>query len=143
MHKFKTELKRLNKVWIGNMSLTVCDGITIGAVGGILAGLTIWIVKLIKEKIMKEWDKRTVYNWLYQRTKKGKGLTIGVEVKNDPRWVSTSEIACYTNLTVKRVRYICSIHEKIRPSIQKDSWSNEPAKKKWGIRSIVDHEEKK
>ena len=32
------------------MSLTVCHGITIGAVGGFLAGLTIWIVKLIKVK---------------------------------------------------------------------------------------------
>ena len=52
------------------MSLTVCDGITIGAVGGFLAGVTVWIVKLLKERITKDRDKKTVYDWLYQRTKK-------------------------------------------------------------------------
>ena len=33
------------------MSLTIYDGIIIGAVGGFLAGLTIWIVKLVKHAI--------------------------------------------------------------------------------------------
>ena len=122
------------------MSLTVWDGITVGAVGGILAGLTIWFVKLLKERIMKDWEKRTIYNWLYQRTKKGEGLTVGAEVKNDPRWISTLEIACYTNLTIDRVRYICSYHKKIRPLIKEDIWSKvDPIEEKWGIRSRVDN----
>ena len=121
------------------MSLTVCDGITIGAFGGLLAGLTLWFAKLIKDGIIKWWDKRTVYNCLNKRTKRGEGLTIGTEIKNDPRWISTLEIACYTNLTIDRVRYICSYHKKIRPSIKKDLWSNEPLEEKWAIRSRADN----
>ena len=86
---------------------------------------------------MNEWDKKKVYNWLHQRTEKGKDLTVGAPV-NDPRWVSTSEIACYTNLTKDRVRYICSSHKKIRPKIKQDLWQAEPLKEEWAIRSFVD-----
>jgi hypothetical protein len=117
------------------MSLTVQDGIIIGAFGGALAGLTVWFVNLVKEWFIKRNDKNTVYNWLYQKTKSGKGLTVGSP--NDPRWVSTAEIACYTNLTMDRVRYICSIHEKIRPKMEKDLFPNEPLEEKWAIREFV------
>ena len=119
------------------MSLTVWDGITVGAVGGILAGLTIWFVKLLKERIMKEWDKRTVYNWLYQRTKNYKDSEVDAYLI-DPQWVLTPEIACYTNLTIERVRYLCSVHEKIRPFIIDDLLIRSgPLEEKWAIRSFV------
>ena len=112
------------------------DGITIGAVGGFLAGFTVWIIKLVKEETMTEIHKRRVYNFLYPRTLSGKGLTVGSPI-NDPRWVSTLEIACYTNLTIERVRYICSIHKKIRPKIEFDLWKGDPLKEEWAIREFV------
>lgn len=118
------------------MSLTFWDAITVGAVGGALAGLTVWSVDLVKKVTMTEVHKRRVYNWLYQKTKRGKGLTVGSPI-NDPRWVSTAEIACYTNLTIDRVRYICSIHKKIRPKIEQDLWKNQPLEEKWAIREFV------
>jgi len=118
------------------MSLTFWDVLTVGAVGGALAGLRVWIVNLVKEITMTEIHKRRVYSWLYQRTQKGKGLTVGSPV-NDPRWVSTLEIACFTNLTIERVRYICSVHKKIRPKIEQDLWKGDPLKEEWAIREFV------
>jgi len=118
------------------MSLTFWDALTVGFVGGALAGLTVWGVNLVKEKTMTEIDKRRVYNWLYQRTKKGKGLSMGSPI-NDPRWVSTLEMACFTNLSIERIRYICSVHEKIRPKIEQDLWKGDPLKEEWAIREFV------
>jgi len=118
------------------MSLNFRDVLTVGAAGGALAGLTVWFVNLGKEKTMTEIHKRRVYNWLYQRTQKGKGLTVGSRV-DDPRWVSTLEIACFTSLTIERVRYICSVHKKIRPKIEQDLWKGDPLKEEWAIREFV------
>ena len=118
------------------MSLTVWDGITVGAVGGFLAGLTVWCSQLIKEKLITEIHKKRVYDWLYKKTLKGKGLTVGSPI-NDPRWISTEEIACFTYLPKDRVRYICSIHNKIRPKLESDLWENEPLGEKWAIREFV------
>lgn len=120
------------------MSLTVQDGIVVGAVGGTLAGLTVWFVNLGKEWVMTEIHKRRVYTWLYQRTEEGKGLTVGSPI-NDPRWVSTLEIACFTSLTIERVRYICFVHKKIRPKIEQDLWNYDPLKEQWAIREFVSY----
>ena len=121
-----------------SVSVSLWDGIVIGSVGGTLAGLTIWFVQSLKEKVMTELHKKRVYNWLYNRTKQHKGLTVGSP--NDPRWVSTIEIASNTNLTKDRVRYICSVHKKIRPKLEKDLWSggsDEAIGEKWAIREFV------
>jgi len=118
------------------MSNAMLEGIAIGGTGGFIAGLTIWLVQLLKEKLMERNDKNRVYNWLYKRTKQHKGLTVGSP--NDPRWISTIEIASYTNLTTDRVRYICSIHEEIRPKMEGDLFPKESLEEKWGIREFVD-----
>ena len=34
------------------MSMTVSEGIAIGSVGGAFAGLAIWLVQLLKEKVL-------------------------------------------------------------------------------------------
>jgi hypothetical protein len=119
------------------MSLTVQDGIIVGAVGGFLAGLTVWFSQLIKEKLTTEIHKKRVYDWLYKKTLKGKGLTGGSAI-NDPRWVSTEEIACFTYLPKDRVRYICSIHKKIRPKLESDLWKDQPLEEMWAIREFVE-----
>ena len=118
------------------MSLTVFDGITVGAVGGFLAGLTVWCSQLIKEKVMTELHKKRVYDWLIKKTLKGKGITVGSSV-GDPRWVSTEEIACFTYLPKDRVRYICSIHKKIRCKLISDLWPNQSLEEMWAIREFV------
>jgi hypothetical protein len=118
------------------MSNAMLEGIAIGGVGGFIAGLTIWLVQLLKEKVTERNDKNRVYTWLYKRTKQHRGLTVGAP--NDLRWISTIEIASCTNLTPDRVCYICSIHEKIRPKIKKDVWRGESLEEKWGIREFVD-----
>ena len=120
------------------MSLTFWETLIITVVGGIFVGLTVWSAKVYREKKVEDRDKKTVYDWLYKRTKEGKDYTAGFGV-NDPRWVSTSEIACDTNLTIERVRYICSVHEKIRPFMMKDLLSNQHLEEKWAIRSRADN----
>jgi len=118
-----------------SVNVDLWDGIVIGIVGGALAGLTVWLVQLLKEKVTIELDKKKVYDWLHDRTKQHKVLTVGSP--DDPRWISTIEIASYTSLTKDRVRYICGIHEKIRPKLEKDLWSGESLEEKWAIREFV------
>ena|SRR3990170_2497280 len=118
-----------------SVSVSLWDGIVIGSVGGALAGLTVWLLQSLKEIVKTELHKKRVYDWLHNRTKQHKGLTAGIP--DDPRWISTIEIASYTNLTKDRVRYICSIHKKIRPKLEKDLFPDEPLKEKWAIREFV------
>ena len=123
------------------MSVTISleriwEGIAVGGAGGFIAGLAIWFSQWLREKVTEREHKKRVYNWLYKRTEKYKGLTVGSP--DDPRWRSTIEIACYTNLTPDKVRYTCSVHKKIRPKLEKDLWKpEEPWEEKWGIREFV------
>ena len=119
------------------MSITLLERIVIGGVGGTIAGLTIWLVQLLKEKVTERRDKKRVYNWLYEKTKQYGRLGVGTPF-DDPHWISTIDIAVYTILTPNRVRYICSVHKEIRPKRKKDLWPNEPLEEKWGIRELVD-----
>ena len=121
------------------MSPTVQDGIIIGAVGGFLAGLTVWFAQLIKEYAMTKWHKRRIYNWLHNRYqfKEGVGTTADIRSRIDSPWVTTIEIAYHTNLPQDRVRYICSIHKKIRPLTERDLFPNEPLTERWALREFV------
>ena len=85
------------------MLTSIWDGIIIGAVGGALAGVALWCIQSIKIKYVEFIHKRRVYNWLYKETKH----------KDSKKWRTTRAIASYNYLTEDRVRYICSIHEKI------------------------------
>ena len=118
------------------MSIDLWEGVAVGGVGGFIAGVTIWLVQLLKEKVTECRHKNRVYDWLYKKTEKYRGLTVGTP--NDPRWIPTMEIASYTNLTPDRVRYICSIHEKIRPKMEEDLFPKESLEEEWGIREFLD-----
>ena len=78
------------------MSLTLLDGITIGAFGGASAGLIVWFVQWRKEKLADWLDKRKIYNWLYEDAKKTNKLIVSSAM--DVRWMPTENIACFTNL---------------------------------------------
>ena len=84
-------------------SVEIESGIIIGAVGGAAAGIALSCFELLKSKISEECDKRKVYQWLAANT----------TPKPGEQYRSTKEIASWTNLTVERTRYICSIHPRI------------------------------
>ena len=79
------------------------EGITIGAVGGAAAGLTVSLVGYWHRKTLERGDMTRVYSWLSKTTK---------DVDKE-RFRSTRAIASHNNLTEDRVRYICSLHEGI------------------------------
>jgi hypothetical protein len=116
------------------MSLTLLDGITIGAFGGASAGLIVWFVQWRKEKLADWLDKRKIYNWLYEDAKKTNKLTVSSAM--DVRWMPTESIACFTNLSKERVRYLCSIHKKIVPKLQTD-WMGSLANDSWALKESV------
>jgi hypothetical protein len=93
---------------------SILEGITIGGAGGAIAGITIWIVKMIEKKSIEGIHKRRVYRWLREHTSKDGDL-----------FRSTRTIASWCNLTEERVRYICSIDKRIFLSTGKegDMWS--------------------
>lgn len=95
------------------------DGIIIGGVGGAIAGLAIWLIQFVREKLSEYRDKNRIYGWLYEETK-----------DKDYKWRSTRAIASYNDLTEDRVRYICSIH----PQIKLSTGDNEDL---WGIEQFT------
>ncbi len=94
---------------------SIWDGIVIGGAGGAIAGLTISFVGYISRKVKEGNDKRRIYNWLKDNTSDNPGS----------QFRSTRTIASWNNLTEDRVRYICSIHNKIFLSTgeTEDMWS--------------------
>lgn len=101
------------------MHNTIWDGIEIGAVGGAFAGLAVWLTNLLMAKYSECRDKKRIYKWLYDSTK-------GEKYK----WRSTRAIASYNDLPEDRVRYICSIHSKIK-------WSTGEKEDMWGIEEFT------
>ena len=96
-------------------STTVFQSIVIGITGGAGAGLTVWLVQLVREKCLLRRDTLAVIEWLQENTADEDGS----------RFRSTRAIASWTNLTEDRVRYICSVDERIYLSTgaREDVWS--------------------
>ncbi len=120
------------------MSLTVRDGIVVGAVGGTFAGLAVWLAQLGKEYVLEKRHKNRIYNWMKRRVHQ-KGWTAGSPFRDglDSPWVKTLEIADHTNLLSDRVRYICSIDKRITPLTERELFPNEPLQERWAIREDV------
>ena len=95
--------------------LNFWNGIAIGGAGGAVAGITVWTVQLAHTAVTELTHKRRVIRWLRDNT--------ADEAGNAFR--STRAIASWTNLTEERVRFICSVHEKIYLSTgdAEDMWS--------------------
>jgi len=93
----------------------VLEGIIIGGAGGAIAGLTISVVLYAHRKVVEGIHERRIYKWLKANTTN----------ENGNRYRSTRTIASWNNLTEDRVRYICSIHEKVYLSTgtKEDMWS--------------------
>ncbi len=70
-------------------STNVLQSILIGTAGGAGAGLTVWLVQLVREKHLLRRDTLAVIEWLRRNTADDDG----------PRFRSTRAIASWTNLT--------------------------------------------
>jgi len=94
---------------------TVEDGIVIGAAGGAIAGLTVWLVQYAHDKITQKIERERIYKWLKENT------------RNDhpKKFRTTRAIASWNNLTEDRVRLLCSIDSRIFLSTgeKEDLWS--------------------
>jgi len=90
----------------------IIEGIVIGASGGALAGITVYVIQYLHQKVSDALDSKRIRDWLEQSTS-----------KND--WRSTRAIASWTNLPIERVQYLCSHDEKIKLSTgeREDVWA--------------------
>lgn len=95
-------------------SPTIVNGIVIGAAGGAIAGITVWLVQYLHDKITQKVEGLRIYNWLKKNTKNEPGF----------QFRSGRTIASWNNLTLERVRYICSTDKRIFLSTgeKEDMW---------------------
>lgn len=94
---------------------TILDGVVIGGAGGAIAGLTVYGVQYIREKVKNVLDTKNVYDWLISNTSDERGK----------QFRSTRAISSWCNLTEDRTRFICSHSKKIYLSTgeREDLWS--------------------
>lgn len=95
--------------------MSVDDGVIIGAAGGAIAGLVLWLVNLLHQRGNEWTERRRIRSWLRSNTTDETGK----------RYRSTRAIASWTNLTEDRVRYLCSFDPQVYLSTgpQEDMWS--------------------
>ena len=95
--------------------IDVTTGIAVGGAGGAIAGVTLWLFEYSHRKAVEAIHKKRVYRWLKEST----------EGEDSNKFRSTRAIASWNNITEDRVRYICSIHDKIFLSTgqREDMWS--------------------
>lgn len=85
---------------------TFLQSIVIGIAGGAGAGLTVWAVRHHHERLRVRDDKEVIHAWLLENTAPEDGKC----------YRTTRVIASWTNLPEDRVRYICSIDDRIHLS---------------------------
>jgi hypothetical protein len=85
------------------MGNNIWEGIVVGGSGGAIAGLTVYGVQYLHEKVREACEMHRVNSWLKENSTGGK-------------WRSTRTIASWTNLTEERVQYLCSKSQKIKLS---------------------------
>ena len=105
--------------------ISIYEGIIIGAVGGAIAGLFIWLLALAREKYQVFTDTKKVERWLFENTHP--------RAKEQVTWRSTRAIASHNNLTEDRIRFICSYSKKIVLDTSHQNRNNEV----WGIKEDV------
>jgi hypothetical protein len=93
------------------METKIVEGIVIGASGGSIAGITVYLIQTIHRKILDASESKRIRDWLQENTSKGE-------------WRSTRAIASWTNLPFERVQYLCSHDKKVKLSTgeKEDMW---------------------
>lgn len=82
---------------------SVLDGVVIGGAGGAIAGITVYFVQYVHDKIKDHVESKTIYEWLVKNTSDERG----------EKYRSTRAIASWNNLTQDRVRYLCSVDNRV------------------------------
>jgi len=100
---------------------TILEGVIIGAAGGAAAGIVIWSLELARKAIIKKCDTNKVEKWLKLHT-----IPNHTEERR-----STVAIASHNDLTVDRVRFICSYSSKI----QLNSKDGNDSKEMWKFKN--------
>ena len=97
------------------VAMALIEGIVIGGVGGTLAGISVYTIQFFHQKFKDHVESDRIYFWMEKTT----------EDKDGDRFRSTRAIASWNNLSEDRVRYLCSVDERIFLSTGKkeDLWS--------------------
>ena len=85
------------------MNYNILEGVVIGASGGSIAGITVYLIQYFHQKIRDFFEMRKVNRWLKKNSPGGK-------------WHTARAIASWNNLPEDRVRYLCSIDKDIELS---------------------------
>ena len=75
------------------ISETVVQGIVIGAAGGAVAGLVVWLVERLRIWELDRRQSKRVHRWLDEVTRPA----------DQPNWRSTRAMASFNNLTEDRI----------------------------------------
>ena len=94
------------------MNESILDGVIIGASGGALAGITVYVIQFLHQRYVDRVERERIYDWLMANCGKG-------------QFRSTRAIASWTNLPMERVQYLCSHDERIKLSTgeAEDMWA--------------------
>ncbi|QQD19149.1 hypothetical protein I6N98_04650 [Spongiibacter nanhainus] len=95
----------------------ILEGVVIGATGGALAGITVYLIQFLHRKCVDCIESKRIRTWLQVNTSRNE-------------WRSTRAIASWTNLPMERVQYLCSHDSKVKLS----TGENEDV---WALRSKI------
>ena len=93
----------------------ILQGIIVGGVGGAAAGIAVYAIQWLHNKVIDTIDSRKIHRWLVSNTSDEPGK----------RFKSTRTIASWNNLSQDRVRNLCSLDKRIHLSTgeKEDVWS--------------------
>ena len=103
----------MNPVW---------EGILIGSAGGAFAGITVYAIQYFHTRYVEKSELKRVEGWMLKN----------VSIKDGKEFRFARTIASFNNLTIDRVRYLCSISKIIYLSTgaKDDRWGLEENRKK-------------
>lgn len=104
--------KWLQSTRSGTMGDKILEGVIIGATGGALAGITVYLIQYLHQKLLDYSESKRIRGWLENNTSKN-------------NWRSTRTIASWTNLPMDRVVYLCSRDNlvKLTTGENEDLWA--------------------
>ncbi|GGK77998.1 hypothetical protein [Amphritea balenae] len=85
------------------MESNIWEGVAVGASGGSIAGITVYLIQYLHQKLRDYLEMRSINKWLKENSTGGK-------------WRTTRTIASWTNLPEDRVQYLCSKDKEIKLS---------------------------
>ena len=94
------------------MEEKIWEGVVVGATGGALAGITVYVIQFLHRKLNNCIESKRIYKWLDENTQ-------------GDQFRSTRAIASWTNLPIERVQYLCSHDKRIKLSTgdKEDRWA--------------------